>query len=164
MFWLRSDSLIRDVWLMIFIKMVSKQSGCLIQGLNVKKVILSMRLVQKKIFGFRLQMGSLSLVHIYLAPWSFLELLYLCFVSHFIVFLHVTFFLGEVWPGPCVFPDFTQSKARSWWANLVRDFTANGVDGIWNDMNEPAIFKVKFVTSLHIFSSVPCLIIFHCRL
>ncbi|XP_071917393.1 uncharacterized protein [Coffea arabica] len=50
-------------------------------------------------------------------------------------------FVGEVWPGPCVFPDFTQSKARSWWANLVRDFTANGVDGIWNDMNEPAIFK-----------------------
>ncbi|KAL3500126.1 hypothetical protein ACH5RR_039219 [Cinchona calisaya] len=50
-------------------------------------------------------------------------------------------FTGEVWPGPCVFPDFTQSKARLWWANLVRDFTANGVDGIWNDMNEPAIFK-----------------------
>lgn len=51
-------------------------------------------------------------------------------------------FVGEVWPGPCVFPDFTQSKARSWWANLVKDFISNGVDGIWNDMNEPAIFKV----------------------
>lgn len=51
-------------------------------------------------------------------------------------------FLGDVWPGPCVFPDFTQSKIRSWWANLVRDFISNGVDGIWNDMNEPAIFKV----------------------
>ncbi|XP_009761908.1 uncharacterized protein [Nicotiana sylvestris] len=50
-------------------------------------------------------------------------------------------FIGEVWPGPCVFPDFTQSKARSWWANLVKDFISNGVDGIWNDMNEPAIFK-----------------------
>lgn len=50
-------------------------------------------------------------------------------------------FVGEVWPGPCVFPDFTQEKARSWWANLVRDFMSNGVDGIWNDMNEPAIFK-----------------------
>ncbi|CDP22142.1 unnamed protein product [Coffea canephora] len=56
-------------------------------------------------------------------------------------------FVGEVWPGPCVFPDFTQSKARSWWANLVRDFTANGVDGIWNDMNEPAIFKVRFTVT-----------------
>ncbi|CAI9274853.1 unnamed protein product [Lactuca saligna] len=50
-------------------------------------------------------------------------------------------FVGEVWPGACVFPDFTQEKARSWWANLVKDFISNGVDGIWNDMNEPAVFK-----------------------
>ncbi|KAF3683179.1 putative transcription factor MYB39-like [Capsicum annuum] len=50
-------------------------------------------------------------------------------------------YIGDVWPGPCVFPDFTQSKARSWWSNLVKDFIFNGVDGIWNDMNEPAIFK-----------------------
>lgn len=52
--------------------------------------------------------------------------------------------LGDVWPGPCVFPDFTQLKARSWWANLVKDFISNGVDGIWNDMNEPAVFKVDY--------------------
>ncbi|XP_016201260.1 uncharacterized protein LOC107642423 isoform X2 [Arachis ipaensis] len=51
-------------------------------------------------------------------------------------------FVGEVWPGPCAFPDYTQSKVRSWWANLVKDFISNGVDGIWNDMNEPAVFKV----------------------
>jgi len=51
-------------------------------------------------------------------------------------------FLGEVWPGPCVFPDYTQSKVRAWWASLVKDFISNGVDGIWNDMNEPTIFKV----------------------
>lgn len=51
-------------------------------------------------------------------------------------------YVGEVWPGPCVFPDYTQSKVRAWWANLVKDFISNGVDGIWNDMNEPAIFKV----------------------
>ncbi|KAI5327249.1 hypothetical protein L3X38_026645 [Prunus dulcis] len=50
-------------------------------------------------------------------------------------------FVGEVWPGPCVFPDYTQAKVRSWWSNLVKDFTVNGVDGIWNDMNEPAVFK-----------------------
>lgn len=49
-----------------------------------------------------------------------------------------------MWPGPCVFPDFTHSKVRSWWAGLVKDFISNGVDGIWNDMNEPALFKVKF--------------------
>ncbi|CAE5968902.1 unnamed protein product [Arabidopsis arenosa] len=51
-------------------------------------------------------------------------------------------FIGEVWPGPCVFPDYTNSKTRSWWANLVKEFVSNGVDGIWNDMNEPAVFKV----------------------
>ncbi|RDX82859.1 hypothetical protein CR513_36299, partial [Mucuna pruriens] len=51
-------------------------------------------------------------------------------------------YVGEVWPGPCVFPDYTQSKVRAWWANLVQDFISKGVDGIWNDMNEPAIFKV----------------------
>ncbi|XP_062146082.1 uncharacterized protein LOC133854067 [Alnus glutinosa] len=50
-------------------------------------------------------------------------------------------FVGAVWPGPCVFPDFTQSKVCSWWAGLVKDFISDGVDGIWNDMNEPAIFK-----------------------
>lgn len=50
---------------------------------------------------------------------------------------------GEVWPGPCVFPDYTQSKTRSWWADLVKEFISNGVDGIWNDMNEPAVFKVN---------------------
>lgn len=50
-------------------------------------------------------------------------------------------YVGEVWPGPCVFPDFTQKQTRSWWAALVKDFLSNGVDGIWNDMNEPAVFK-----------------------
>ncbi|KAL5724729.1 alpha-glucosidase [Ranunculus cassubicifolius] len=50
-------------------------------------------------------------------------------------------YVGEVWPGPCVFPDYTQNKTRSWWADLVKNFMSNGVDGIWNDMNEPAVFK-----------------------
>ncbi|XP_064945424.1 uncharacterized protein LOC135596993 isoform X3 [Musa acuminata AAA Group] len=50
-------------------------------------------------------------------------------------------FVGEVWPGPCVFPDFTQQSTRLWWVELVKDFISNGVDGIWNDMNEPAVFK-----------------------
>ncbi|KAL5199105.1 hypothetical protein ABZP36_002617 [Zizania latifolia] len=48
-------------------------------------------------------------------------------------------FIGKVWPGDCVFPDFTCERARSWWSGLVREFISNGVDGIWNDMNEPAV-------------------------
>ncbi len=47
---------------------------------------------------------------------------------------------GSVWPGPCAFPDFTRAPVRAWWAGLYADFMARGVDGVWNDMNEPAIF------------------------
>ena len=47
---------------------------------------------------------------------------------------------GKVWPGPCAFPDFTRSETRAWWADLHGDFIATGLDGVWNDMNEPSIF------------------------
>lgn len=46
---------------------------------------------------------------------------------------------GKVWPGYCAFPDFTMPSTRNWWADLYKDFLANGIDGVWNDMNEPAI-------------------------
>lgn len=51
-------------------------------------------------------------------------------------------FHGDVWPGACAFPDFTRPETRAWWAGLYRDFIATGIDGVWNDMNEPAIFNV----------------------
>jgi len=44
-------------------------------------------------------------------------------------------------PGtPSVFPDFSKPATRTWWGNLYADFLNMGVAGIWNDMNEPAIF------------------------
>jgi len=50
--------------------------------------------------------------------------------------------LGRVWPGPCHFPDFTRAETRAWWATLVEQFVrASGLDGVWNDMNEPAVFR-----------------------
>lgn len=49
-------------------------------------------------------------------------------------------FVGEVWPGDCVFPDFTRPETQRWWAGLYDDFLATGIDGVWNDMNEPAVF------------------------
>ena len=49
-------------------------------------------------------------------------------------------FVGNVWPGPCHFPDFTRPDVRTWWSGLYKDFMAQGVDGVWNDMNEPAVF------------------------
>ncbi|MDX2149036.1 MAG: glycoside hydrolase family 31 protein [Planctomycetota bacterium] len=51
-------------------------------------------------------------------------------------------FHGNVWPGACAFPDFTNARVRAWWAGLYRDFVATGLDGVWNDMNEPAVFDV----------------------
>jgi alpha-glucosidase len=53
---------------------------------------------------------------------------------------------GEVWPGMCVFPDYTRKDTRSWWAGLYREFMATGIDGVWNDMNEPAVFNVQTKT------------------
>lgn len=47
---------------------------------------------------------------------------------------------GEVWPGPTVFPDYTQQKTAEWWSELYQDFMAQDIDGVWNDMNEPADF------------------------
>jgi len=46
---------------------------------------------------------------------------------------------GKAWPGACAFPDFTIPEVRSWWSSLYKDFMAKGVDGVWNDVNEPAI-------------------------
>ncbi|MDO9255303.1 MAG: glycoside hydrolase family 31 protein [Bacteroidales bacterium] len=49
-------------------------------------------------------------------------------------------FNGTVWPGKCAFPDFTRPETRSWWSALYKDFMATGIDGVWNDMNEPSVF------------------------
>ncbi|MCC6384580.1 MAG: glycoside hydrolase family 31 protein [Bacteroidia bacterium] len=48
---------------------------------------------------------------------------------------------GKVWPGECHFPDFTHPDVRNWWAGLCSNLTRYGVAGIWNDMNEPAVFE-----------------------
>ena len=49
-------------------------------------------------------------------------------------------YVGPVWPGPSVFPDFTRKVTRDWWGTLYKGFDADGVAGFWNDMNEPAVF------------------------
>ena len=50
-------------------------------------------------------------------------------------------YIGKVWPGDSVFPDFTRYTARDWWGTLYTDFVKDGVRGFWNDMNEPALFE-----------------------
>ncbi len=49
-------------------------------------------------------------------------------------------FVGKVWPGASVFPDFTDAKARAWWGKLYAPLAGDGVAGFWNDMNEPSVF------------------------
>ena len=49
-------------------------------------------------------------------------------------------FIVGVWPGRCCFPDMLNDKAREWFGNKYRILIDKGIDGFWNDMNEPAIF------------------------
>ena len=60
--------------------------------------------------------------------------------GHFIKDAKGAEYHGAVWPGPCAFPDFTREATRRWWAGLYKHFMATGIDGVWNDMNEPAVF------------------------
>ena len=47
-------------------------------------------------------------------------------------------YIGLVWPGKTVFPDFSTTEGRAWWARQVARFGAMGFDGAWLDMNDPA--------------------------
>jgi alpha-glucosidase len=49
-------------------------------------------------------------------------------------------YVGPVWPGPSLFPDFTQQSTRRWFGSLYKDFVNDGAAGFWDDMNEPAVF------------------------
>ncbi|MGB6032324.1 MAG: TIM-barrel domain-containing protein, partial [Bacteroidota bacterium] len=55
-------------------------------------------------------------------------------------------FVGEVWPGRCAFPDFTDPSARLWWGEQFADLVRTGIRGWWNDMNEPSVFNVPTKT------------------
>ncbi len=69
--------------------------------------------------------------------------------DHFVKNPDGTIYQAPVWPsqaeknpGPSVFPDFSKPAARAWWGGLYAGLLNAGVAGIWNDMNEPAIFDV----------------------
>ncbi|HEY3321658.1 MAG TPA: glycoside hydrolase family 31 protein [Planctomycetota bacterium] len=47
-------------------------------------------------------------------------------------------FVGLVWPGRTVFPDFSTKEGRAWWSKQVARFAAQGFSGAWLDMNDPA--------------------------
>ncbi|MCU6709285.1 glycoside hydrolase family 31 protein [Paenibacillus sp. J5C_2022] len=61
--------------------------------------------------------------------------------NHFVRRLEGDIALGEVWPGISAFPDFTEDRTAEWWGEQHRYYTDLGIAGIWNDMNEPALFN-----------------------
>ena len=48
-------------------------------------------------------------------------------------------FIGLVWPGETVFPDYSTDVGRSWWAKLVTEFAQTGITAAWLDMNDPSV-------------------------
>ncbi len=67
--------------------------------------------------------------------------------EHFVIDAKGRPFQGRVWPGICHFPDFTRPETRLWWGTMVGEFAdRHGIDGVWNDMNEPSVFGVPTKT------------------
>lgn len=49
-------------------------------------------------------------------------------------------FVAAVWPGYTHFPDVLNPEVRQWFGSKYQFLTEQGIEGFWNDMNEPAIF------------------------
>ena len=49
-------------------------------------------------------------------------------------------FVAAVWPGKAYFTDFLRPEARAWFGKQYKALTDLGIEGFWNDMNEPALF------------------------
>ncbi|NEX19000.1 DUF5110 domain-containing protein [Thiorhodococcus mannitoliphagus] len=64
--------------------------------------------------------------------------------GHFIQHADGEPFSGWVWPDESLFPDFCRSATRLWWGEQHADLVELGIDGIWCDMNEPAIVDRPF--------------------
>ena len=60
--------------------------------------------------------------------------------GYFCTYEDGTPFVGAVWPGRSYFPDFLRSDVRAWFGQKYHRFLNAGVEGFWNDMNEPALF------------------------
>ncbi len=69
--------------------------------------------------------------------------------DHFVKNPDGSIFLGKSWPasaeenpGPSAFPDFSRPATREWWGGLYSDLLGLGIAGIWNDMDEPAVWDL----------------------
>ena len=64
--------------------------------------------------------------------------------DHFVRYPDGDIYVGSVWPGRSYFPDFARASTRAWWGVHLERLLEQGVDGIWNDMNEPAVWGKAF--------------------
>ena len=53
-------------------------------------------------------------------------------------------FQAAVWPGMTHLPDFLRPEVREWFGKQYKVYTDCGIDGFWNDMNEPAMFYSEY--------------------
>ena len=60
--------------------------------------------------------------------------------GYFCTYEDGTPFVGAVWPGRSYFPDFLREDVRAWFGQKYHRLLDAGVEGFWNDMNEPALF------------------------
>ena len=51
--------------------------------------------------------------------------------------------VAAVWPGRVHFPDFFKPEVQNWFGHKYQFLLEQGIDGFWNDMNEPAIFYTE---------------------
>lgn len=64
--------------------------------------------------------------------------------DHFVRYPDGEVYVGSVWPGRSYFPDFSRAGTRDWWGGHLAGMLDQGVDGFWNDMNEPAVWGKAF--------------------
>ncbi|MFA3782358.1 glycoside hydrolase family 31 protein [Melioribacteraceae bacterium 4301-Me] len=62
----------------------------------------------------------------------------------FVKYPNGKFYEGQVWPSWSYFPDFTYDKTINWWGDKLSILLKDGIEGFWNDMNEPAVWGQAF--------------------
>ena len=67
-------------------------------------------------------------------------------------------FVAAVWPGDTHFPDVLNEEARKWFGDKYRILTDQGIEGFWNDMNEPVVFPDRTfpMDTRHEYDGMPC--------
>lgn len=64
-------------------------------------------------------------------------------------------YVGFVWPGLTVFPDFSLTETRKWWKGYAESFRKEGFHGAWLDMNDPSTGAIDPMAMLFNRGSLP---------